>query len=272
VPALVVIVQVALLPESQAALDAHEGLLLGVDELVPRQLGLDAELLRAHVARVILLAGMRGHVGQHFLSAAESFAAVRTRVRKLVRVQLAVNVQRRFGLERLAARIADIRPFASVRASMILPRRLRSERTAAQIAREVLELRVHVLQVTTESSGVAELLAAHVTRERSLVLVDPHVTQIRVLQLEALAALGAPKRLLLLPGSPATSDRLLHGLAFARGIRRIASGIHRVVRDPIVLAFLDVALDVARSVRLVISRNAFLFARADGRSRRIVIP
>jgi len=273
VPALVVIVQVALLPEGQAALDAHERLLLGVDELVPRQLGLDAELLRAHVARVILLAGVRGHVGQHFLSAAESFAAVRARVRELVRVQLAVNVQRGLGPERLAARIADVGPFASMRASMILPRRLRSERAAAQVAREVLQLRVHVLQVTTESSRVAELLAAHVTRERSLVLVDPHVAQIRVLQLEALAALGAPKRLLLLPGSPATSDRLLRSLAFARGIRRIASGIHRVVRDPIVLAFLEVALnEVARPVRLVISRDAFLFARADGRSRRIVIP
>jgi len=154
-----------------------------------------------------------------------------------------------------------------MRASVVFPCGLRSERTTAEVAREVLQFRVHVLQVTTESSRVAELLAAYVTRERSLVFVDPHVAQIRIFQLEALAALGAPKRLLLLPGRSASSNRLLRSLVFARGVRRIASMIHRVV-----LAFLHVALNVARPVRLVISRDAFLFARADGRSRRIVIP
>lgn len=55
---------------------------------------------------------------------------------------------------------------------------------------------MYVLEVPGQSAGIAELLAAHVAGEGSLVLVDPHVSQIRILQFEAPAALGAPVRFL----------------------------------------------------------------------------
>jgi len=47
--------------------------------------------------------------------------------------------------------------------------------------------------VPGQSAGVAELLAAYVTSERSLVLMYPHVSVKRIFQFEALAALDAPK-------------------------------------------------------------------------------
>lgn len=75
-PALIMIVQITLLPESETALDADERLVLGVNELVPRKLGLDPELPLAHVASVVLLAGVRGHVSQYLLSPTESLATV----------------------------------------------------------------------------------------------------------------------------------------------------------------------------------------------------
>lgn len=97
------IVQVAFLSESETTLDADEWLVLGVNELVPRELGLDPELLLAYVARVVLLAGVRGHVGQHFLSPAESLVAVRARMREVISVQLAVDVQGCLGFKGLPA-------------------------------------------------------------------------------------------------------------------------------------------------------------------------
>lgn len=190
------IVQVALLPERETALDADERFVLGMNELVPHELGLDPELPLAHVAPVILLASVRGHVRQHLLPPAEPFATIRARVRKYIGMQLAVNVQRCLGFISFPARIADIRPFTGMSAPVILPRRLGRKRSAAQVAREILQLRVHVLKMPGQTPGVAELLAAHVAGERSLVLVNPHVSQIGVLQLETPAALGALERLL----------------------------------------------------------------------------
>lgn len=177
-PALNVIVQVALLSKSETTLDADERLALGVDELVSRKFGLDSEFLRAHVARVILLASMRSYMSQHLLPSAEPFATIRARVRELVGVKFTVDIEGRLGLEGLATRIADVRPFAGMSAPMILSRGLGRERFTAQIAHKVLQFRVHVLQVSGQSAGIAELLAAYVTSERSLVLVDPHVAQI----------------------------------------------------------------------------------------------
>lgn len=75
-PALNVIVQIALLPKGKAALGAGKRFVLRVNQLVPREFGLDAELLAARVARVIFLASVRGHVGEHLLPTAEAFDAV----------------------------------------------------------------------------------------------------------------------------------------------------------------------------------------------------
>lgn len=188
-PTLDVIVQIALLSECEAALGAGERFVFRMYELMSHELGLDAELLAARVARVILLAGVCGHVSEHLLPAAEPLGAVRASVRELVGVQLAVYVERRLGLEGLAARVADVRPLAGMRASMVLPRGLGRERTAAQVAREVLQFRVHVFQVSGQTAGVAKLLAADVTSERPFVLVNSHVPQIRVLEFETFAAL-----------------------------------------------------------------------------------
>lgn len=189
-PALNVIVQVALLSKSKTALDADERLVLGVDELVSCQFGLDSEFLCAYVARVILLARMRSYVSQHLLPSTEPFSTIRAHVRELVGVKFAVDIEGCLGFEGLAARVADVWPFAGMSAPMILSRSLRRERFTAQIAHKVLQLRVHVFQVPGQSARIAELLAAYVTSERSLVLVDPHVAQIRILQSETLATLG----------------------------------------------------------------------------------
>lgn len=102
-------------------------------------------------------------------------------MREFVGVQLAVDVERRFGLEGFAARVADVRPFAGMRTPMVLSCSLGCERTAAQVAREVLQLGVHVLQVPGQAARVTKLFATDVASERPLVLVDPHVPQIRVL-------------------------------------------------------------------------------------------
>jgi len=84
--ALNMIVQVALLSESETALDANERFVLGMDELVPREFRLDSEFSLAHITPVILFAGVRGYVGQHLLPPAELLAAIRARVREDVGV------------------------------------------------------------------------------------------------------------------------------------------------------------------------------------------
>lgn len=180
-PALNVIVQIALLSKGETALDADKRLALGMDELVSRKFGLDTEFLRAYVTRVVLFTGMRSYMSQHLLPSTESFATVRARVRELVGMKFAVNIQGRLGFKGLAARVADVRPFAGMSASMILSRSLGCERFAAQIAHKIFQLRVHVLQVPGKSAGIAKLLAAYVTSEWPLVLMNPHVTQIRIL-------------------------------------------------------------------------------------------
>lgn len=174
-PAFNVIVQIALLSEGETALDADKRLALGMDELVSCKFGLDSEFLRAHVARMVLLAGMRSYMSQHFLSSAEPFATIRARVRELVSMKFAVDIEGRLGFEGLAARIADVRPFAGMSASMILSCSFGRERFATQIAHKVLQFCVHILQVPGESAGIAKLLAAYVTSERSLIFMNPHV-------------------------------------------------------------------------------------------------
>lgn len=62
VPALNVIVQIALLSKGETALDADKRFALGMDELVSRKFGFDTEFLRAYVTRVVLFAGMRSYM------------------------------------------------------------------------------------------------------------------------------------------------------------------------------------------------------------------
>lgn len=263
------IVQVALLPEGKITLVADKRLVLGVDKLVPRELGLDPKLPRAYVARVILLAGVRGHVGHHLLPPAEPFAAVRTRVREHVGVQLSVDVQGRLRLERLPARVTDVRPFASVGTPVILPGSLRRERLAAQVAHKVLQLRVYVPEVSGQPAGVAELFAAHVTGERPLVLVNPHVAQIRVLQLEKPPALGALERLLHVRRASKNLAQILIVLFVVEyQMRRLVV----VVRDLVSLAFLLLACDRSKLVTVLVAvgifyralRRDILFLHFDG--------
>jgi len=56
-----------------------------------------------------------------------------------------MDVERRLGFEGLAARITDIRSFAGMGTPVVLPRGLGRERSAAQIARKILQLRMYVL-------------------------------------------------------------------------------------------------------------------------------
>lgn len=70
------IVQVALLPKSETAMNADKRFIIGMYKFVSREFGLDSELPLTHVAHMILLAGVRGYVSQHFLPPTESLAAV----------------------------------------------------------------------------------------------------------------------------------------------------------------------------------------------------
>lgn len=80
------IVQIAFLPKSETAINADKRLILGMNKFVPHEFGLDPELPLTHVAPMILLAGVRGYVGQHLLPSTKLLAAVRTYVREHVSV------------------------------------------------------------------------------------------------------------------------------------------------------------------------------------------
>lgn len=123
--------EITFLAEADAALLTRIRLLLGVDALVPGQVVLHAETLAAHVASVILLACVHGQMAQHLLPPAEPLGAIGALVRKLVRVGLAVYVEGRLGLERLAASVAHVRTFAGVDTSMVLHGGLHGEAAAA---------------------------------------------------------------------------------------------------------------------------------------------
>jgi len=189
-----VALQVALLAEANAATLARVGLLVGVDAPVSGEVVLHAEALAADVARMILLARVHGQVAQHLLPPAESLRAVRALVRELVRVSPAVDVERCLRLEGFAARVADVRPFASVDTPVILHGGLHREAAPADIARMILHAVVHVLQVIVQAATLTELLAAHVARVRLLARVRARVRPLAFPRAEFLVAKAAAHR------------------------------------------------------------------------------
>lgn len=139
--------EITFLAEADAALLACVWLLLGVNTFVPGQVVLYTKTLAAYIARVILLTCMHRQVTQHLLSPAEPLGTIGTLVRELVRMGLAVYVERRLGLESLATSMAHVWSFTSMDTPMVLHGSLHSEAAAAYVAGVILHAIVHVLQV-----------------------------------------------------------------------------------------------------------------------------
>lgn len=184
----IVIPQIALLPEAEPAFRTNERLLVGMDEPVPLQLVLDPEAPAAHIARVRLLPGVPRDVDHQRGLRPEALAAVAALERERVRVRPVVDEERRLLLERLAAQVADVRPLVRVDPPVLDDVAPRREHPAADVALEVLDALVGLLQVPDQALGDAELLPAEVADEGALASVDAHVPDVGVGGMEALAA------------------------------------------------------------------------------------
>lgn len=121
---------------------------------------------------------------------------------------------------------------------------------------------MHIFKVPGQSSRIAELFAAHVTSKRSFVLVDSHVSQIRILQLEASITFDALERILLM-------RRFFKNLAQIFTVLFIIKyQMHRVVvrRNVISLVFLHLMCDTDRP-KLVVVLEIRMFYRMLHRNR-----
>lgn len=180
--------EITLLTEADTALLARVGLLLGVDALVPGQVRLYAECLAAHFARMILLTRVHSQMIQHLLPPAESFGAVDTLVRVFIRMGLAVYIQGRLGLERLATGVAHVRSLARVNTPMILHRCFHGEAASTYVTGVILHAVVHMLQMIVQTAVLDKLLAAYVARVRLLACVHTRVRPITLSRAKFLTA------------------------------------------------------------------------------------
>lgn len=139
--------EITFLGETDTALLARVRLLLGMDAFVPGQVVLHAESLAAHVTRVIFLTRVYRQVTQHLLFPPKSFGTIGTSIWELIRMDLAVYVERRFGLERLAASVAYVWTFTGMDTSMVFHGSLHGEAAATYITGVILHAVVHVFQV-----------------------------------------------------------------------------------------------------------------------------
>lgn len=96
-------------------------------------------------------------------------------MRKLVSVRFIVNIKGRFCLERLAARVTDVRSFAGMDAPVILHGSLHGEAAAAYVAGMILHTVVHVLQVIVQTAVLKVLLTANVAYVRFFPRMHAHM-------------------------------------------------------------------------------------------------
>lgn len=171
-----VVVEIAPLPAAEIARVTGKRFCVQVNERMPIQLGLDPETLVANAALEAFLPSVDANVARQLLLPAKTLSAVHANVREIVGVELGVRMQRRLRLEAIAARVADVRPLARVRSQMVFPRPFGSEAHATNRASKALYLEVNVLDMSAQSCREVKSFSTHVTRERSIVPVDPQVT------------------------------------------------------------------------------------------------
>lgn len=99
-----------------------------------------------------------------------------------------VDEERRLLLESLSAEIAYVRSLVGVYPAVLDDVAFGGEHAATQVAGEVLDALVRLLQVSDETLRYSELLATQVADEGSFTRVDPHVPNVGVWRVEALAA------------------------------------------------------------------------------------
>jgi len=139
--------EITFLAETNTTLPTLVRLLLGMNTFMPGQIVLHAETLAAYIARVFFLARVYCQVTQHLLSPAKSLGAIRALVRELVCMSFAVYVERSFGFECLATRVAHVWAFTGMDTSMIFHGGLHGEATAAYITSMILHPIVYVFQM-----------------------------------------------------------------------------------------------------------------------------
>lgn len=108
------------------------------------QITLDAKSLPTHMALVFFLPRVSEYMSAELRFPTKLARAIGTEVGELVGVDFTVDAERGQSLESFAAGVANVRAFAGVSATVVVPYRAFRERFGAQVARPVPPSLVHI--------------------------------------------------------------------------------------------------------------------------------